>query len=123
MSLLAFNCSEQENGLEENTPIEQICDAVEIAHARIQKDFKHINPVVAVNRKMRSAGIAADIMTIDCLQSGRRILIVVHDALPETADYQFCLRDEEPHDEFERIALDRLTAEQLYTWMRDTFNP
>ena len=31
--------------------------------------------------------------------------------------------DAEPHDTFERIALDRLTAEQLYTWMRDTFKP
>lgn len=108
--------------MEENTFIEHICDAVEVAHARIQQDFNHINPVVAVNSKMRSAGIAADLMTIDCLKSGKRILIVVHDALPETVDYQFCRRDADPHDEFERIALENLTAQQLYNWMKETFS-
>jgi len=108
--------------LEESTPIEQICSAVEVAHARIQKDFADINPVVAVNRKMRSAGIATDVMTIDCIRSGKRILLLFHDAYPDMAEYQFCRRDAAPHDKFERIALKNLTAEQLYTWIRDTFS-
>ena len=108
--------------MQENTPIKQICDAAEVAHAKIQQDFAHINPVVAVNKQMRNIGIATDLMTIDCLKSGKRILLVLHDAQPDMVDYQFCLRDEDPTDEFERIPLADLTTARLYTWMKKTFS-
>ncbi|ATX81908.1 hypothetical protein Ga0123462_1041 [Mariprofundus ferrinatatus] len=94
----------QKHGLEDNTPIKQICEAVEEAHAQIQADFDHINPVVGVINRMRNYGIPTDLMTIDCLKSGRRILIAVHDNKPGIADYQFCRRDEDPADEFASIA-------------------
>jgi len=106
----------------EDMPIKHICDAVEQAHAKIQKDFEHINPVVGVNKQMRSAGIPTDIMMIDCLKTGKRILLVLHDAEPETVHYQFCLRDEDPADQFEHIALESLTVQKLYDWMRDAFS-
>ena len=106
----------------EDTPIKQLCDVVEQAHAKIQQDFKNINPVVGVNKKMRTVGIPTDFMTIDCLKSGKRILFVLHDARPEMAQYQFCLRDEDPADEFESIALQNLTVQQLYDWMKETFS-
>ncbi|MDT8375400.1 MAG: hypothetical protein RQ867_01550 [Mariprofundaceae bacterium] len=106
----------------EDTPIKQLCDAVETAHAKIQEDFEHINPVVGVSSQMRNIGIPTDLMTIDCLKSGKRILLVLHDAQPEIAQYQFCLRDEDPADEFESIALESLTTQLLYDWMKETFS-
>jgi len=113
--------SYQEQDLEEK-PIKHICDTIEVAHARIQEDFDNINPVVGLINRMRDHGIPADLMTIDCLKSGKRILLVVHDSQPETASYQFCLRDEDPGDEFETIAIKSLTAQKLYDWMKDTFS-
>lgn len=106
----------------EKKPIARVCDAVEEAHAKIQEDFENINPVVGVSKQMRKVGIPTDIMTIDCLRTGRRILLVFHDAQPDVAEYQFCLRDEDPTDEFERIALESLTVQLLYDWMKEEFS-
>ena len=106
----------------EDRPIKRICEAIEEAHAKFQADFDHINPVVGVINRMRNFGIATDLMTIDCLKSGKRILIAVHDSQPETANYQFCRRDEDPSDEFESIAIESLTAQKLYDWMKETFS-
>ena len=61
-------------------------------------------------------------MTIDCLKSGKRILLMVHDSQPEVANYQFCLRDEDPANEFDSIAIENLTAQMLYDWMKKTFS-
>jgi len=108
--------------LEIPPPITRICEAIETAHARIQSDFADINPVVAVNKQMRAHGIATDIMTIDCLKTGKRILLVFHDSDPDQAHYQFCRRDADPGDLFESIALQSLTDQQLYDWMKDTFS-
>jgi len=106
----------------EDTPIKRICEAVETAHAKIQEDFEDINPVVGVSSQMRTVGIPTDLMTIDCLKSGKRILLVLHDAQPEIADYQFCLIKEDPAEEFESIAIESLTDQQIYDWMKETFS-
>jgi len=103
-------------------PVARICEAIEVAHARIQTDFADINPVVAVNKQMRNYGIPSDVMTIDCLKSGNRILLVFHDSQPDLASYQFCRRDADPGDEFESIPLQSLTEQLLYDWMKDTFS-
>ena len=108
--------------MEDNTPIKHICEAIEAAHAKIQNDFEDINPVVGVSKQMRTIGIAADLMTIDCLKSGKRILLVLHDARPDTIDYQFCLRDADRGDALESIPLQNLTAQKLYAWMKETFS-
>jgi len=106
----------------EDSPIKQLCDVVEQAHLKIQDDFENINPIVGVNKQMRTIGIPTDLMTIDCLKSGKRILLVLHDAEPEVAKYQFCLRDEDPANEFESIAIENLTVQQLYDWMKHNFS-
>jgi hypothetical protein len=36
--------------------------------------------------------------------------------------YQFCLRDQDPFDEFEDMPLDELTTARLYTWMKERFS-
>jgi len=104
-----------------DTPISNIYELVAEAHADIQRDFSNIDPVVGVNRQMRASGIPADAMTIDCLKSGERILLIFHDEQPELVSYQFCLKDSDPYDEFKTISHSALTTQQLYDWMKERF--
>ncbi|MBB3167483.1 hypothetical protein [Simiduia aestuariiviva] len=92
------------------------------AHARIQQNFTTINPVVGINQQMRASGIPADVITIDCLTSNRRILIILHDSTPDVARYQFGKRDRDPEKAYREIALNALTADQLYQWMGEYFS-
>ena len=103
-------------------PIAIISDLVTEAHTFIQRDFADINPVVGVSRKMRSVGIPADAMTIDCLKTQRRIIIIAHDSAPDVVQYQFSFKDKDPSDDFEKISLVELTASTMYEWMRDYFS-
>ena len=104
------------------TPVSQVYDLVAEAHARIQRDFKNIDPIVGINRQMRSIGIQADAMTIDCLKSDKRILLVFQDEHPDVASYQFCMRNRDPYDDFEMINITSLTSDQLYSWMKENFS-
>lgn len=104
------------------SPLELLSDFVTDAHTKIQKNYQDINPVVSVSRKMRSVGIPADAMTIDCLKSRKRILIVLHDEHADTFSYQFCMKDEDPSDSFIRLALDELSIDLLYEWMSEYFS-
>jgi hypothetical protein len=105
-----------------NTPLEILSDFATEAHAKIQQDFENINPVVGLTRGMRKIGIPADAMTIDCLKSGKRIILVLHDEQPETLKYQFSFKADEPDEVFENMCFDHLTVDQLYRWMRDYFS-
>lgn len=102
--------------------LSQLSEALTEAHARIQQDFATINPVVGINRQMRASGIAADVITIECLVSNRRILIILKDAEAGSVSYQFGLRNTDPDSEYRSIALDALSPDQLYCWMRDYFS-
>ena len=102
-------------------PLEFLSDNVTEAHAKIQNDFKNLNPVVGVSRKLRSLGITADTMTIDCLKSGKRIIIILHDSMPNIVRFQFSYIKQDPSNEFEELALCDVTVNQLYTWMKYYF--
>ncbi|TDT41694.1 hypothetical protein DES49_1796 [Halospina denitrificans] len=99
--------------------LKTLSDRASEAHARIQSTYQHINPVVGVRRGMRDNGIPADAMTIECLQTRRRILLVLHDGEPDVVLYQFGSMDEDAGDDFERIALSEVGTEKLFEWMRD----
>lgn len=99
-----------------------LCDIATEAHTRIQEDFKDINPVVGVSQNMRSNGVPADVMTIDCLKSGKRIIIVLHDQQPETVNYQFSFKEQSSTDEFEQFQFNELNATQLYHWIKIYFS-
>ncbi len=98
-----------------------LSDIATDAHTRIQQDFKEIDPIVGVNRSMRKSGIPADAMTIDCLKTGKRIILILHDQKPEIIRYQFAFKNKDPDDEFEEIPFNELTAGKLYRWIRDYF--
>jgi len=104
-----------------NTRLETLCDLATQSHARIQKDFADINPMVGINQRMRDMGVPADALTIDQLSSGKRIILILHDLYPEIVNYQFSFKDVDPDDEFEQIAFAELTADTLYGWIRDYF--
>ena len=100
-------------------PLAIISDLVTEAHTRIQQDFSDLDPVVGVSRKMRDVGIPADAMTIDCLRSGKRIIVILHDEQADIVRYQFSMRDQDPGDEFEVLAVEDLSAQTLYDWMKN----
>lgn len=101
--------------------LETLCDIAAASHVRIQENFQGINPVVGINQKMRGVGLPVDAMTIDCLKSGKRIILILHDHQPDIIRYQFSFKDLDPADEFEQIPFDELTVDKLYDWMKTYF--
>lgn len=104
------------------TRLELISDRTKDAHSRIQQDFKTINPVVGLSRRMREVGFPVDTITIDCLQTQRRIIILLNDDTPDTVRYQFAFKDKDPSDEFQLIPFKALTEQTLYDWMASYFS-
>ncbi|GAA5317471.1 MAG: hypothetical protein AseanaTS_26760 [Candidatus Pelagadaptatus aseana] len=103
-------------------PIFKLADLTQQAHTKIQQDFSTIDPVVGISRSMRQSGIPADAMTIDCLKSGKRIIIIVHDEQPDILRYQFSYKASDPGSDFEVVELQDVSAQTLYDWMSDYFS-
>lgn len=104
-------------------PLKVLSDMASDAHARIQQHYEHINPVVEVRRGMRDGGIPADVMTIDCLQTRRRILLILHDAEPGVLLYQFVTLEDEMGEEFQRMLLQDVSQSTLVDWIKGYFSP
>lgn len=102
--------------------LEKLSDLATDAHTRIQQDFIEINPIIGVSRGMRSIGIPADAMTIDCLKTGKRIIIVLHDHQPDVIQYQFSFKKDDPGDQFEQLKADELTDQIIYDWIKNYFS-
>lgn len=102
-------------------PLKTLSDLITEAHARIQQTHADINPVVGLRRGMREKGIPADAMTIDCLRTGKRIVLILHDQQPGRLIYQFTLKDTDTDAPYQQVALDALRVELLFDWMRDYF--
>lgn len=102
-------------------PLKALSDMASDAHARIQATHEHINPVVEVRRGMRDAGIPADVMTIDCLRTRRRITLILHDEQPGVLLYQFVTIEDEVGNDFKQMALSDINAGTLFDWIQDYF--
>jgi len=102
--------------------LQLLSDLVTEAHSQIQQDFDYINPIVGVSRGMRSVSIPADAMTIDCLRTGKRIIIILHDEQPEVLQYQFAYKDKDPAEEFQLLPIENLSKKILYDWMKSYFS-
>ncbi|MBF0264487.1 MAG: hypothetical protein HQL46_04385 [Gammaproteobacteria bacterium] len=98
-----------------------LCDTATEAHSQIQKEFKDINPIVGVNQNMRKNGIATDVMTIDCLKTNKRIILILNDQQPDIINYQFCFRNKDPEGEYLKILYSEVNVQKLFAWMRDYF--
>ncbi|KPQ00033.1 hypothetical protein [Marinobacter sp. HL-58] len=102
-------------------PLKALSDMASDAHARIQATHQHINPVVEVRRGMRDAGIPADVMTIDCLRTRRRITLILHDEQPGVLLYQFVTIEDEVGNDFQQMALSEVDTATLFKWIEDYF--
>lgn len=102
-------------------PLKPLSDMASDAHTRIQQAHGHINPVIAVRRGMRDMGIPADAMTIDCLRTRHRIMLVLHDEVPGMLLYQFITIEDEAGDDFKQMPLASMDVDTLYSWMEDYF--
>lgn len=102
--------------------LKSLSDMASEAHARIQQAHEDINPVIGVRQGMRDVGIPADAMTVDCLTTRRRILIVLHDENPEYLMYQFTTIDEEMTNNFQQMARKNVTSDVLFEWIENYFS-
>lgn len=100
----------------------KLSDIVTESHTRIQLEFEHINPIVGINQGMRGVGIPADAMTIDCLKTNKRIIIILHDEQPTDIQYQFSYRNKDPDDKFKSINFNELSSTKLYEWIKIYFS-
>ena len=106
-----------------NERLKTVCDIVTESHKRIQEDFDDINPMVGVNQKMREMDVPVDVLTIDSLKSGKRIILILHDQYPDVVRVQFSFKDSDPTEDFDQIQSDELTADKVYSWIADYFQP
>jgi hypothetical protein len=105
-----------------NPALLSLSDIASQAHEKIQQDYEDINPVVGVMQGMRKMGIPADVMSIDCLVSNKRILVVLHDDIPGIIQYQFTFLDKDPSDNYEKMASVDVTTDVFYGWISDYFS-
>ncbi len=91
-------------------------------HERIQANFADIDPVVGVNQRMRESGFPADLITIDCLKTGKRIILILNDDNPTILSYQFSYKAADPEGEFQQLDFDKLTSKLLYDWIANYFS-
>lgn len=105
-----------------NSALLSLSDIAGQAHEKIQLDFADINPVIGVMQGMRKMGIPADVLTIDCLATKKRILIVLHDELPNMIRYQFTFIDQDPGDDYEAIASADMRPDIMYGWIKEYFS-
>jgi len=103
-------------------PLEKLSEMASEAHTRIQQTYEHINPMLGLRRGLRDSGIPADVMTIDCLRTRRRIVLILHDEQPGTLLYQFLTIEEDPDGDFQLMALSEVGVETLFEWMQDYFS-
>lgn len=102
--------------------IKALSDIVTDAHTKIQQDFALIDPIVGVSHNMRKNGVPADVMTIDCLKTKKRIIIILHDQQLDTVHYQFSFIEQDPADEFNTLPFEKMTADIIYTWIKEYFS-
>ncbi len=71
---------------------------------------------------MRDSGFPADIMTIDCLKTGKRIILILNDNNPDILSYQFSYKAADPEGDFQQLSFDKLSTQLLYDWIASYFS-
>lgn len=95
----------------------RLADIAALAQQQFQAKYAEIDPVIGINRQLRKQGFAVDLMTIDCHVSKHRVTLLLEDAKPELAGYQFGRIDQDPESQFETIAVAALTQQGFYDLM------
>ena len=97
--------------------IYRLADIAALAQNQFQEIYLDIDPVIGINRQLRAQGFAVDIMTIECHVSQKRVTVLIEDAKPKSAGYQFGRRNEDPSGHFETIPITALTQQGFYDLM------
>lgn len=105
-----------------NKALLSLSEVASEAHEKIQLNFKEINPVIGVMQGMRKMGIPADVMTIDCLTTNKRILVVLHDEHPNLIRKQEIFIDQDPGDDYQDFSSDEVSSDVMYNWIKDYFS-
>ncbi len=103
--------------------LEELSDKLTMAHHRIQQNFQNLNPVIGVRQSLRDSGFPADLITIDCLSSRKRIILLLHDQQTETVGLQYSSIESEANNDFTRIENALISEDQLYEWMLNYLAP
>ena len=101
----------------ENALIYTLGDIAGLAQAEFQSKYQNIDPIIGINRQLRNSGYAVDIMTIDCAVSKKRITVLIEDAKPDTAGYQFGRTDQDPSSHFTPINMSMLNQQGFFELM------
>ena len=59
---------------------------------------------------------------MDCLASGKRIVLILHDQHPGQMIYQFAMIDGDSQGGFQQMPFDQVSAGILHDWMLDYFS-
>ena len=103
--------------MQQDDQIMRLGDIAALAQLQFQQDYSDIDPVIGINRQMRKQGFAVDILTIDCIVSKKRLMILFEDAFPLRVKYQASTVDGDPGMEFSNIALSELDQRKFYDLM------
>ncbi len=99
--------------------IYQLSDIAVEAQQKIQANFPDLDPIIGVSHNLRKSGFNADTMTIDNQKTDKRILIILHDDKPGSADIEFCYCSKDPNFDFTAVPLESLTQAKFYQWMQE----
>lgn len=86
-----------------------LADLAAVAQTEIQKEFADLDPVIGIKRSMRDSGFPVDALTIDCIVSGRRIILLLHDEKPNELVYQFSYIDRDTGSDFITVSYDEVS--------------
>ena len=103
------------------TRLQILSDLLTEAHTQIQKTYSNLDPVIGVRQNLRQSGFPADLVTIACLRSKKRIILLLNDKQPEVIGYEFSMMDIDPTMNFSNLPFAKLTQQQLFDWMKDYF--
>ena len=101
----------------ENALIYRLADIAALAQKQFQEQYRNIDPIIGINRQLRKQGFAVDLMTIDCHTSQKRVTLLIEDAKPDSAGYQFGMINKDPSNHFESIAMAELNQQGFYDLM------
>lgn len=103
------------------TRLKILSDLLTEAHTEIQQSYNNLDPVIGVRQNLRQSGFPADLVSIDCLRSKKRIILLLNDNEPDTLGYQLSMMDVDPEMEFTDIPFTQVDKKQLFDWMKDYF--
>lgn len=101
--------------------LETISDRATTAQAEFKREYGEINIQAGLITSLRTQGIAADAVVLDCQNTGRRMVFMVRDAEPGKVAYQLANRNEDQEANPTILAIDKLQVADIVDLMKQHF--